>query len=105
MTASIRDLLETCPVDALVTNAHVDEFVAWFEEQGYDLVRRESKSVEAAVALVAEIIGHYSCDDCWYSCPKSAEGSCNENYGDECTCQRDIKAEAIVGALQRAGWG
>jgi len=33
---------------------------------------------------------HYSCDeDCFYSCPKSAEGCCNEKRGKECVCGAD----------------
>jgi len=33
---------------------------------------------------------HYYCDDCWYTCPKHQEGSCNENYSeDECICGAD----------------
>ena len=60
MTASMRDLLETCPVDALVTNAHVDEFVAWFEEQGYDLVRREpSAGLTVTASLSLEHLRHF----------------------------------------------
>jgi len=31
-------------------------------------------------------IKHYSCEDCWYSCPKSTDGCCNESQGSECNC-------------------
>jgi hypothetical protein len=32
---------------------------------------------------------HYYCEDCWYSCPKSKEGCCNDAEGDECNCGAD----------------
>jgi len=32
---------------------------------------------------------HYSCDDCFYSCPKSEEGCCNDELEDECNCGAD----------------
>ena len=35
-------------------------------------------------------ISHYqNYEDCWYSCPKSPDGCCNDNAGDECTCGAD----------------
>ena len=42
---------------------------------------------------------HYSCDDPWYSCPKSSEGCANEFAGEECTCSTDWlngKVEQII---------
>ena len=31
-------------------------------------------------------VSHYQNDeDCWYSCPKSPDGCCNDNAGGECT--------------------
>lgn len=32
---------------------------------------------------------HYSCEDSWYSCPKSADGCCDDRQGDECNCGAD----------------
>jgi hypothetical protein len=33
---------------------------------------------------------HYSCDeDCWYSCPKSEDGCCDESQGSKCNCGAD----------------
>lgn len=29
---------------------------------------------------------HYYCDDCWYACPKSEDGCCDESKGTECNC-------------------
>lgn len=41
---------------------------------------------------------HYSCEDCWYSCPKSTGGCCNDAEGDECNCGADAH-NAMVEAL------
>jgi len=38
---------------------------------------------------------HYECEDCWYSCPKSEEGCCNEYAEDICTCGAD-RQNALV---------
>lgn len=46
---------------------------------------------------------HRECDDCWYSCPKSERGCCNESQGDDCNCGADehnAEVEAIVTALR-----
>lgn len=32
---------------------------------------------------------HTHCDDCWYSCPKSDGGCCNDAEGDDCNCGAD----------------
>lgn len=35
-------------------------------------------------------IRHLNVEDCWYSCPKSEDGCCNDNYADgECICGAD----------------
>jgi hypothetical protein len=39
-------------------------------------------------------IAHYSCEDNWYSCPKSEDGCCNDMW-DECNCGAD-KHNAIL---------
>jgi hypothetical protein len=47
--------------------------------------------------------GHYVCDDCWYSCPKSGE-CCNCNYDNskppECNCGADKHNEIIDKILE-----
>lgn len=53
------------------------------------------------------IWSHYSCDDCWYSCPKSEDGCCNEAEGDECNCGADkhnAEVEALFQAMARKFW-
>ena len=51
---------------------------------------------------------HYSGDDCWYSCPLSEEGCCNDTVEkDVCNCGYDDRAKAITLALiaeRRAVW-
>ena len=32
---------------------------------------------------------HYSCEDPWYSCPRSDDGCLNEGEGTECNCGAD----------------
>jgi hypothetical protein len=46
---------------------------------------------------------HYSCDDCWYSCPKSEDGSCDDAKGDECDCGADAFNATIDEFLSRIG--
>lgn len=41
---------------------------------------------------------HYECEDCWYSCPKSEDGCCDENRGDDCTCGADTH-NALIDVL------
>lgn len=32
---------------------------------------------------------HYTCEDRWYSCPKSEDGCCNDAAGTDCCCGVD----------------
>lgn len=38
--------------------------------------------------------GHYDCEDCWYSCPKS-DHCCDDTAGDECNCGADDQNKII----------
>lgn len=52
-------------------------------------------------------VGHYICEDCWYSCPKSEDGCCDEN-ADECNCGADYrnqKIDNIIAELLNKGFG
>lgn len=40
---------------------------------------------------------HYICEDCWYSCPKSTEGCCDDNQGSECNCGADAHNAILDG--------
>lgn len=44
-------------------------------------------------------VPHYECEDCWYSCPKSTEGTCNDVKGPECDCGAE-KYNAYIEALE-----
>jgi len=47
---------------------------------------------------------HYSCEDCWYSCPKSGDGCCDDRQGDECNCGTDkwnAEVDAMLAAAQQ----
>lgn len=43
---------------------------------------------------------HRMVDDCWYSCPKSAEGCCDDSQGDECNCGTDDYNKRIDRLIQ-----
>ena len=38
---------------------------------------------------------HYECEDPWYSCPKSREGTINDCKGDECDCGTEKHNEKV----------
>jgi hypothetical protein len=64
-------------------------------------------------ALCAELAklarrNHYTCEDTWYSCPKSPDGCANDAAGDECDCGADSHNDKIDELLSRAvlaRWG
>lgn len=47
--------------------------------------------------------GHAHCDDCWYSCPKAADGCCDDSQEKNvCNCGADehnAKASALMAEL------
>jgi hypothetical protein len=53
-------------------------------------------------ALLAAKISHHVCEDCWYSCPLSSEGCCDERET-ECNCGAEKHNAAIDFALSDAG--
>ena len=71
-----------------------------------------SEAVERIVEECEPVISslrqrHYECDDCWYSCPKSEDGCCNEGSGDECNCGADATNEsldALLALLRSRDW-
>lgn len=48
--------------------------------------------------LLAESLAgeHYNCEDCWYSCPLSVDGCCNDAESKECNCGYEERVTAIV---------
>jgi hypothetical protein len=54
------------------------------------------ENIDKALQLLSKLYEkHYECEDCWYSCPKSDEGCCNEYAEDGCTCGAD-KHNALI---------
>lgn len=49
---------------------------------------------------------HYTCDgDCWFSCPKSEDGCCDEYAGENCNCgaeQYNELLDKIIEYLRKA---
>lgn len=45
---------------------------------------------------------HRFVEDCWYSCPKSEDGCCNEAEGDECNCGADTHNARVDELIQLA---
>ena len=48
---------------------------------------------------------HYTCEDSWYSCPQSEDGSANDNAGAKCDCgaaEHNAKVDAIAAELRGA---
>ena len=70
-----------------------------------------ARDMEVAIAMdvVKEILllkqSHYECEDSWYSCPLSREGTCNEfQERGVCNCgaeKHNAKVDAIVDELRR----
>ena len=56
-----------------------------------------SKVDELIAKLEGLKVGHDTCEDCWYSCPKSDEGCCDDRQ-EGCTCGAD-KHNAEVDSL------
>jgi hypothetical protein len=45
---------------------------------------------------------HEECEDCWYSCPKSEGGCCDDSQAkDVCTCGTDLWNSIIDEALEK----
>lgn len=67
------------------------------------LLEKASAYPVMRAALEEARIGHLSCDDGWYSCPKSTEGCLNPEDGQNCTCGADEHNARIDAALGEGG--
>lgn len=47
-------------------------------------------------AALVKLTSHYVSEDCWYSCPLSVEGCCDERQSG-CTCYASVAIEALGG--------
>ena len=73
---------------------HTQRVLDWRKQHDAqrDLLRR------AREALTKLRRSHMTCEDCWYSCPKSGE-CCNDGAGDKCDCGADEDNAIIDGLL------
>lgn len=47
----------------------------------------EPFTITAVMAMLDSLLlPHHESPDCWYSCPKSDDGCCDESRGNNCTC-------------------
>lgn len=77
--------------------------IAYLVDYHGAIIEHEFDWVEGLIeALTAAKIAHYDCEDCWYSCPKSKDGCCDENQGDECNCganKHNAAIDAVLAAI------
>lgn len=61
--------------------------------------------MEEIIALIESLkLSHYECEDRWYSCPKSEEGTFNEFYNeDECNCGADEHNKTVDEVIKLIG--
>ena len=75
----------------------------------YNLANARKRIADLEAALVTlHAVRHYTCEDCWYSCPKSEDGCCNyeEQAKGTCTCGLDFRnaiIEQVMPQLKRSG--
>ena len=63
-----------------------------------EIIALFTKKIEGIEEVLRQYMVHYSCEDCWYSCPQSTGGCCNDSVGDECNCGLDNKINKIIEA-------
>ena len=52
--------------------------------------------------IAETLVVHYYCEDSWYSCPQSPEGSCNEAKGKNCDCGYSDRLQLTTSKLREA---
>ena len=73
--------------DFFIANAtYLINRCAMYEER---YTKERQAKEELLEALKKSKRSHYYCEDCWYSCPKSEDGCCDDRQGDECNCGAD----------------
>jgi hypothetical protein len=51
--------------------------------------------------IIGEYIGHYSCEDNWYSCPLAEDGCIDDSKkGKGCQCGRDDTIKKLASAIR-----
>jgi hypothetical protein len=95
----VRELIDN---DVLPNQRDVD-IVARAAVAYFDLGARGDLTPPPAIREeIVRIIGkHRECDDCWYSCPKSEDGCCDDDAGTDCNCGVDRQIEELTALLAR----
>jgi len=77
---------------AVVSRAFIEREMDAYTHK-FVLAVHARRQEQAIAALIIQLENskedHASCEDCWYSCPKSSEGCCDERQGDACNCGAD----------------
>ena len=74
-----------------------DTMIDRLENASYDPApEQEPMKQDDVREELGKIIGHYYCDDCWYSCPLAEDGCCDDNAGTDCNCGRDEKVNEVL---------
>jgi len=74
----------------------VNRFASYLKGSGEDIDRFKAriKSLEEGIEKLYKLAlwSHYYSDDCWYTCPKHPDGSCNTELEDKtkCNCGADF---------------
>lgn len=74
-----------------------------------EMISREFIAAQADKRLLLEALRnarrtHWeSYEDCWYACPKSEHGCCNDAEGDDCNCGADNHNAAIDAIIGKVG--
>ena len=73
----------------------------------FDLTKKERRALAVKVGEKEQIealkVGHYYCEDSWYSCPKADGGCADDAQGDECNCGADRRDSQIDALAARVG--
>lgn len=98
---SLYCLLADCPVDFNIAVSEHDET---------NNLQMENAALKARLKPVEDVYGnleglklnHYTCEDAWYSCPKSGE-CCHDLNGNDCLCGADThnkKVDKIINFIK-----
>lgn len=86
--------------DTMVFDCENRPLILWGGEPGQSIARLRNRgpalvALARAVLSIGSSYGHRECDDCWYSCPASADYCGNDDSG-ECTCGYSEIAAALA---------
>ena len=75
----------------------LSEMISYARGLEYSLSIKTQKIESCKSALVnLRIENHHECEDCWYSCPKSESGCCDDSVEKtRCTCGKDRNNQII----------